>query len=257
MHSEEDYALIHKGHRQRMRAKILRHGPSIFDTYQILEMLLYHSIPYKDTNPLAKKLLIRFGDLEGVFSATKEELLSVDGVGERTAELILSLSELDLALSVELPSESVPVFEDYEAGGAYFVTYFEEHPETKFAVALLDNSMRAIEVIGYENPEFNSAAVNPRMIVELAVGRNASALVTAQNKYYGAPCALPSDRETVRMIRDTLGEIKVRYLEHYLVTGKAYGSARGAIDCGPVYSEAAALFEKSRERALLGKGDRE
>ena len=257
MHSEEDYALIHKGHRQRMRAKMLRHGPAIFDTYELLEMLLYHSIPYKDTNPLAKKLLIRFGDLAGVFSATKEELLSVDGVGERTADLLLSLSELDLALSIELPSESVPVFEDYEVGGAYFVGYFEEHPEMKFAVTLLDNSMRAIDVIGYENPEFNSAAVNPRMIVDLAVGRNASAVLTAQNKYYSAPCALPSDRETVRMIKDTLAEIKVRYLEHYLVTGKAYGSARGAVDSGLVYSEAEALFEKSRQRALLAEGDGE
>ena len=40
---------IHDGHRCRMKAKLLSHGRSIFDTYELLEMLLYYVIPYKDT----------------------------------------------------------------------------------------------------------------------------------------------------------------------------------------------------------------
>ena len=52
---------IHEGHRGRMRAKLLAHGQNIFDTYELLEMLLYHVIPYKDTNPVAKRLLYAFG----------------------------------------------------------------------------------------------------------------------------------------------------------------------------------------------------
>ena len=47
---------IHKGHRQRMRAKLKAHGARVFDTYELLEMLLYYVVPYKDTNPIAKRL---------------------------------------------------------------------------------------------------------------------------------------------------------------------------------------------------------
>ena len=71
-----------------MRAKFASYGAQIFDTYEILEMLLYSVIPYKDTNPVAKRLLYAFGSLEGVFSASKDELVGVQGIGDRAAELI-------------------------------------------------------------------------------------------------------------------------------------------------------------------------
>ena len=51
---------LHAGHRARMRRKFLSYGPRIFDTYELLEMLLYYAIPYKDTNPIAKRLLMEF-----------------------------------------------------------------------------------------------------------------------------------------------------------------------------------------------------
>ena len=44
-------AQVHSGHRQRMRDKFIRHGADVFDTHELLEMLLYYVIPYKDTNP--------------------------------------------------------------------------------------------------------------------------------------------------------------------------------------------------------------
>ena len=80
--------LIHKGHRQRMRRKFADFGAIVFDTYELLEMLLYYTVPVRDTNPIAKMLLQRFGSLDGVLSASHEELREVDGVGEKTAEFI-------------------------------------------------------------------------------------------------------------------------------------------------------------------------
>ena len=64
---------IHDGHRERMRSKLIIHGQKVFDTYELLEMLLYYTIPYKDTNPISKRLLFTFGGLDGV-------LLCTDGV---------------------------------------------------------------------------------------------------------------------------------------------------------------------------------
>ena len=85
---------VHQGHRQRMRAKLYTHGDRIFDTYELLEMLLYYVIPYKDTNPISKRLLERFGSLDGVLSARKNELAEIDGIGERAAGLISAVGEL-------------------------------------------------------------------------------------------------------------------------------------------------------------------
>ena len=51
-------------------------------------MLLFYSIPRRDTNELAHELINRFGSLANVFDAPFEALMHVDGVGERTASLI-------------------------------------------------------------------------------------------------------------------------------------------------------------------------
>ena len=48
-----DNSKIHEGHRSRMLSKLSLYGQRIFDTYELLEMLLYRVIPYKDTNPNA------------------------------------------------------------------------------------------------------------------------------------------------------------------------------------------------------------
>ena len=89
---------MHSGHRSRMREKFLTHGARIFDTYELLEMLLYYTIPYKDTNPIAKRLLMEFGSLEGVLTASPEELARVSGIGERAAELLATVGRAADAL---------------------------------------------------------------------------------------------------------------------------------------------------------------
>ena len=85
---------IHAGHRARMREKFSLYGRDIFHTHELLEMLLYHVIPYKNTNPIAKNLLDRFGSLDGVLSASRDELISVDGVGPKAADMLLSLAKI-------------------------------------------------------------------------------------------------------------------------------------------------------------------
>ena len=103
---------IHKGHRARMRSKLESYGPRIFDTYELLEMLLYYVIPYRDTNPIAKRLLAAFGSLalrragatiegEAVTAnhqITKQDLmeLGLSGGADASAKRLKLLKKLDL-----------------------------------------------------------------------------------------------------------------------------------------------------------------
>ena len=65
---------IHDGHRDRMRDKLIKNGEEVLHDHEILEMLLYHSVPRKDTNELAHRLIEHFGSLSGVFSASVDAL---------------------------------------------------------------------------------------------------------------------------------------------------------------------------------------
>ena len=79
---------VHAGHRQRLRERFLRGGPDDLAAHELLELLLGYAMPRVDVNPLAHRLIERFGSLSGVTEASVEELMSVSGVGEYTACLI-------------------------------------------------------------------------------------------------------------------------------------------------------------------------
>ena len=92
---------IHADHRSRMRSKLERYGGEIFDTYELLEMLLYYVIPYRDTNPISKRLLMRFGTLDGVLTAPTSELTEVTGIGECAAEYLHAVGRLSEVIGCE------------------------------------------------------------------------------------------------------------------------------------------------------------
>ena len=78
---------MHEGHRERMWERLYFHGDSMSD-HELLEILLYYTIPRKNTNPTAHDLLDRFGSLEALFSAPPEALEKVAGIGKKSAEFI-------------------------------------------------------------------------------------------------------------------------------------------------------------------------
>lgn len=78
---------MHEGHRERMRERLYFHGDSMSD-HELLETLLYYTVPRKNTNPTAHELIDRFGSLAGVFAAPAESLEQIAGVGRKTAEFI-------------------------------------------------------------------------------------------------------------------------------------------------------------------------
>lgn len=251
MHNNPDDAHVHDGHRQRMRAKLLSHGERIFDTYELLEMLLYNVVPYKDTNPIAKRLLSAFGSLDGVFSADREALKSVTGIGDRAADYLLSVGKLSMIIGSEVLPEPKFNFTNYDSVGKFLSEHFAGKPDVKVSVLSFDNSMRLIDVEDITGEaRFASAATKPSVFIDIAIANRASVIVTAQNNYYGPYYPTPGDRATSDMISDSLSSINVAHLEHYLVCGKKYMGISNAKAYRFLTSLGVLEFEESREKAL-------
>jgi DNA repair protein RadC len=75
------------GHRNRLRARLLEAGPQALPDYELLELLLFFSIDVKDTKPLAKELLGRYGGLGGVLNAEPAQLAEFHDLHKESAEI--------------------------------------------------------------------------------------------------------------------------------------------------------------------------
>lgn len=111
---------IHEGHRKRLLELVTNVGIERVSDVQALEFILTYVIPRTDTNPLAHRLLDRFGTLANVLDASWEALIFVEGMGETSAKKLSNfkpifnlyqLSCLDGRLHLEYKSDIVKFFE--------------------------------------------------------------------------------------------------------------------------------------------------
>jgi DNA repair protein RadC len=75
------------GHRNRLRTRLLEAGAQALPDYELLELLLFFSIDVKDTKPLAKELLGRYGSLGGVLNAEPTQLAEFHDLRKESAEI--------------------------------------------------------------------------------------------------------------------------------------------------------------------------
>ena len=86
--SKERNSTMHENHRERVKNRFLSEGLDHFDAHNVLELLLFYSIPQKDTNEIAHLLIDRFGSLSAVLDAPFEDLIETPGIKEHSALLL-------------------------------------------------------------------------------------------------------------------------------------------------------------------------
>ena len=217
-----DDSRVHDGHRSRMREKLLAYGQRIFDTYELLEMLLYQVIPYRDTNPVAKNLLYAFGGLDGVFTAPRERLTEVCGIGDKAADFLITVGRLDDIIGAEILEENSVSFSDYEAVGRFLAGYFSGITDKQVVAIFLDSSMRLISLKKMYDLEYDSGGVKAKPFIDEVIKNHAAVVITAHNHPYGPFFPTPGDRATNSVITDALNMMGIVHAEHYIISGEHF-----------------------------------
>ena len=205
-----------------MRNKLLRYGACVFETYELLEMLLYEVIKYRDTNPPAKRLMNCFSSIDGVLSASPKELAEVDGIGAKTAEYISSVGRACELLELKYGAKTFERYDTSEKAGQLVADYFADCHVYKVALFLFDNSMSLISVHDIAECDYESAAIKPELFIDVAISCGASIAIIAHSHPYGPLIPSLGDRETHLLISRALERVDILYLEHYIVSGNGY-----------------------------------
>lgn len=203
-----------------MREKFSLYGRDVFHTHELLEMLLYHAIPCKNTNPIAINLIKRFSTLDGVLSASREELLSVEGVGPRVADMLLSVGRIT-PQSVNAV-ENRRTFDDFGELGRFLVDYFHGKESYEVVVMLLNSRMQFISFEALYDIDYSLGGIRADRFIDAAIRARASVAVIAHNHPYGPAFPSSGDIATNTMVESSLSKAGVMLLEHYVVSGNSY-----------------------------------
>ncbi|MBO6011622.1 MAG: RadC family protein [Oscillospiraceae bacterium] len=223
----------HEGHRERLRAQFRESGLDSFNDHTALELLLCFAIPRADVNVLAHRLINTFGSLDGVLSASQEELCKVKGVGERTAALIALAPAIVRkgAISRGL-DEGDRILNSSEKAGEFVKPYFMGARDEVVYELTLDNKCKLINVRKLAEGEPSAADLSTRRLLENALRDNATAVILAHNHPSGVALPSHSDLRSTGQAAAALKSVGMRLPDHIITAGDDYVSlARSSMSC--------------------------
>ncbi len=222
---------LHEGHRQRLKNRFLESGLDNFQPHNILELLLFYSIPRKDTNDIGHELIEKFGSLSAVFDANIDDLVQVDYITENSATLIKLIPALSRAYLMDKTSH-IKQFSNVEYIKEFLLSLFHGETSEKVYVMFLSN---AFDLLGYEKVHegsVNSSALDARRVIELVFKYNASMIIVAHNHPNGTVFPSMEDIATTGQLSTIFSPFNIPIVEHFIVNES---------DCYPLINKTASL----------------
>ena len=215
-----------EGHRARMRARLLTAGPDSVADHELLEMILFLALPRRDTKPIARALMTRFGSFANAVTAPLPDLRGIEGLGDAGAAALKTIQAAALRL---MRSEVVnrPVLNNWGTVMAYLTAVLSRERVEQFRILFLDNRNRLLADEAQARGTVNHTPVYPREVVKRALELNATALILVHNHPSGDPSPSRDDVEMTRLISAAAMALSVTVHDHVIVgNGKWYSFRR-------------------------------
>lgn len=214
---------VHDGHRERVRQRYLNAGLDAFDDVQVLEFLLFHTIPRQDTTPIARRLLERFGSLAAVLEASPDELRQVQGINTASA-VLLSLFRQVARRHMRERVEPGKILDTFDRCGNYLLPcFFGERDEVVYLLCL-DGKLKVLNCQMMYRGSVSKVHVSARRLVETAVACGAIYVVLAHNHTNGIALPSKEDETATRRIADALNGVGIQLIDHIIVANDDFVS---------------------------------
>lgn len=215
---------MHGGHRERMRKKLINSDGAEFYQHELLEMLLYSTIPQKDTNPLAHSLIEEFGSFSAVFDADYGDLLKVNGIGVTSATLIKLIPLVAAAYLQDKNNLSGKYIRGDRDAFLYVLPKYVNLTDEMSSALLMNNSGK---VLGWERlgmGTINVTEIPIRKLMTYCIKYNATQIILFHNHPSGVAIPSHNDVVTTKNIIDALAPISVKIADHIIIGGDDYVS---------------------------------
>lgn len=214
-----------QGHRARLRERLLGSGGETLLDHELLEYLLTLATPRIDTKPIAKALLREFGGIGGVFTADREALLRVKGMGE------VSISALKIAQATALrllqaEVAARPVLGNWQALLDYLRADMAHHAIERVRVLHLNTRNMLIRDEVMSEGSIDQAQVHVREVIRRAIDLGSAAIILVHNHPSGDPSPSRADIDITRAIVEAGRGLGIAVHDHLIIGTSGHVSLR-------------------------------
>jgi DNA repair protein RadC len=214
------------GHRERLRARFREAGAEAIADYELLELVLFRTIPRRDVKPLAKKLIATFGSFAEVIAAPAARLAEVSGVSEATIT-DLKIIEAAAARLVRGKVQRRPILSSWSAVLDYCRAAQGFAEKELFRVLFLDKRNQLIADEVQQVGTVDQAPVYPREVVKRALELSATAVILVHNHPSGDPTPSVADIEMTKAIMEVAKPLGILVHDHIIVGKEGHASLKG------------------------------
>ncbi|WP_332310845.1 RadC family protein [Novosphingobium aquimarinum] len=176
----QDAAHDSSGHRARLRKRLLEGGDDALADHEVIEFLLMGAVPRRDTKPLARALIARFGSLAGVLNADAATLRAHPGMGDATAAA-LKVVAVAMRRLVRQEVREKPVIGSWQALIDYLMVDMADLTHERVRVLYLNTRNMLILDEKVADGDIDEAAIHPRKVIHKAMDIGATALILVHN----------------------------------------------------------------------------
>ena len=179
---------LNRGHRERLRKRLLEGGGDQLLDHEVIEYLLALAIPRRDTKPLAKQLINHLGGISGLLTADAETLLKQPGMGETSAAAIKIIQTAALRL-ISAPIHEMPILASWQALLDYLRADMAHLKTERVRTLFLDTKNRLIRIANWMAKEMILKRIqeNCRYSIQANLEEGKQTMLTYLNNYAPMP----------------------------------------------------------------------
>jgi DNA repair protein RadC len=214
------------GHRERLRERFRDAGADALSDYELLEMALFAAIPRRDTKPLAKELLKKFGSFTEVIHAPVARLREVKGIKDASINQLKLLAAAS-SRAAKREIEHKVALSSWNDVIDYCRTSMAFADKEQFRLLFLDKRNHLIADEVQQTGTIDHTPVYPREVIKRALELSATAIILVHNHPSGDPTPSQADIQMTKAIVDIATPFGIAVHDHIIVGRNGHASLKG------------------------------
>jgi DNA repair protein RadC len=213
------------GHRARLRQRLFEGGPDALLDHELVEYLLALALPRRDTKPLAKEMIARFGGFGALLTADGEALVRIGGLSEGAAAA-LKIAQASALRLLRAEVMDRPVLGSWQALLDYLQADMAHEAIERVRVLFLNSRNMLIRDEAMWEGSVDESAVYIREVMRRALDCHATALIIVHNHPSGDPSPSQQDIRLTRDLIEAGRHLRINIHDHIIIGRKGHSSLR-------------------------------